>query len=82
MQTAATEIVDLAKESAAAPNLYRIDDPEAAEFSTWCLVESGVRFVQLHSGDTGGWDTHKNMLENHILYCLEQTNRSPDRLPT
>ena len=30
---------------------------------------SGVRFVQLYSGDTNGWDAHKDVLRNHTRYC-------------
>jgi uncharacterized protein (DUF1501 family) len=33
------------------------------------MVEKGVRFVQLYSGDTGGWDAHKDVLQNHSKYC-------------
>ena len=33
------------------------------------LIESGVRFVQLYSGDTVGWDAHDNVLKNHTTYC-------------
>ena len=33
------------------------------------MIEKGVRFVQLYSGDTGGWDAHSNVLENHTKYC-------------
>tara|TARA_B100000686_G_scaffold184777_1_gene191623 strand:- start:143 stop:619 length:477 start_codon:yes stop_codon:yes gene_type:complete len=33
------------------------------------MVESGVRFVQLYSGNTGGWDAHKNVAQNHGDYC-------------
>jgi uncharacterized protein (DUF1501 family) len=32
------------------------------------MIERGVRFVQLYSGDTGGWDAHKNVLTNHSLW--------------
>ena len=79
MQSAAPELVDVSQESTATQKLYGIDDPETAEFGTRCLmarrlVEKGVRFVQLYSGDTGGWDAHKNVLENHSFYC-----RRPDK---
>ena len=74
MQTAAPAVVDVTSETAATQTLYGIDDPETNEFGTRCLmarrlIESGVRFVQLYSGDTGGWDAHENVLENHSLYC-------------
>jgi uncharacterized protein (DUF1501 family) len=33
------------------------------------MIERGVRFVQVYSGGTLGWDAHKNVLENHTEYC-------------
>ena len=33
------------------------------------MIESGVRFVQLYSGNTTGWDAHKDVLKNHNHYC-------------
>jgi uncharacterized protein (DUF1501 family) len=33
------------------------------------MIESGVRFVQLYSGNTTGWDAHKDVLKNHSHYC-------------
>jgi uncharacterized protein (DUF1501 family) len=33
------------------------------------MLERGVRFVQLYSGDTNGWDAHKDVAENHGTYC-------------
>ena len=74
MQMAAPAIVDLSQETRATRELYGVDDPETTEFGTRCLMarrmlERGVRFVQLYSGDTGGWDAHQNVLKNHTLYC-------------
>ena len=74
MQSAAPEIVDITHESDATKKLYGVDDPETQEFGTRCLmarrlIESGVRFVQLYSGDTNGWDAHADVLKNHSLYC-------------
>lgn len=74
MQSAAQEVVDLSRETATTQQLYGIDDDETREFGTRCLlarrmVESGVRFVQLYSGDVGGWDAHSNVLANHTNYC-------------
>ena len=75
MQTAAPEIVDLSRESNAMRKLYALDRRETAEFGTRCLLarrmlESGVRFVQLYSGDTNGWDAHKGILRNHSAWSL------------
>jgi uncharacterized protein (DUF1501 family) len=33
------------------------------------MIERGVRFVQLYSGDTNGWDAHDNVMKNHTEYC-------------
>ncbi len=74
MQSAAPEAVDLSRETAETRRLYGLDDPVASEFGTRCLlarrlVERGVRFVQLYSGDVGGWDAHENVETNHALMC-------------
>ena len=74
MQTSAPEAMDMEDESLATLNLYGIDDPTTREFGTRCLqarrlVERGVRFVQLYSGDTNGWDAHEDVLKNHTEYC-------------
>jgi hypothetical protein len=74
MQAAAPEIVDISRESKATRRLYGIDRAETREFGTRCLLarrmlESGVRFVQLYSGDTNGWDAHEDVLKNHTQYC-------------
>lgn len=74
MQSAAPEIVDLSRETADTHALYGLDVEETREFGQRCLlarrmVERGVRFVQLYSGDTGGWDAHKDVSENHTKYC-------------
>ena len=74
MQSAAPEVVALTSETDATRKLYAIDNKETAEFGTRCLLsrrmlERGVRFVQLYSGDTGGWDAHKNVLQNHTTWC-------------
>ena len=74
MQSAAPDAVDLSKETAATKNLYGIDHPTTQDFGTRCLlarrlIERGVRFVQLYSGDTNGWDAHENVLTNHTAHC-------------
>jgi len=33
------------------------------------MVELGVRFVQLYSGDTNGWDAHSDVVKNHSQLC-------------
>jgi len=74
MQMAAPELTDLSKESAATKALYGLEEPRTAEFGGKCLlarrlVERGVRFVQLWSGDTTGgadWDGHAQCDRNHV----------------
>jgi hypothetical protein len=74
MQAAAPGLVDLGSETEETLQLYGIDRPNTREFGTRCLlarrmVEAGVRFVQLYSGDTNGWDAHENVLSNHGQMC-------------
>ncbi|MCA9056481.1 MAG: DUF1501 domain-containing protein, partial [Planctomycetaceae bacterium] len=74
MQAAAPSLVDLSGETAATLELYGLDQPETREFGTRCLlarrmIERGVRFVQLYSGDTNGWDAHDDVAKNHGRYC-------------
>ena len=75
MQSHAPEVVDLARETAETKALYGLDRKETAEFGTRCLlarrmVERGVRFVQVYSGDTNGWDAHSDLEGNHGKLCL------------
>ena len=74
MQSAAPELVDLADESAATLDLYGLNQKETREFGQRCLlarrmIERGVRFVQVYSGDTNGWDAHNDVAKNHGQYC-------------
>jgi hypothetical protein len=76
MQAHAPEVVDIARETAATRRLYGLDRPETAEFGLRCLlarrmVERGVRFVQLYSGDTNGWDAHSDIVGNHGRLCAQ-----------
>jgi hypothetical protein len=74
MQTAAPAAVDFSDETIETLELYGIDQADTDEFGRRCLlarrlIERGVRFVQLYSGDTNGWDAHNNVLANHGEYC-------------
>jgi hypothetical protein len=74
MQSAAPVAVDLSTESEETKRLYGLDDPRTVEFGTRCLlarrlVERGVRFIQLYSGDVGGWDAHDDVETNHAKMC-------------
>lgn len=74
MQSAAPDLVDLKDESQETLDLYGMDQKETKEFGQRCLlarrmIERGVRFVQVYSGDTNGWDAHNDVLDNHTKYC-------------
>jgi len=75
MQSSTPDLVDLTQESAHTFNQYGIDRPETRDYGQRCLlarrmIERGVRFVQVYSGDTHGWDAHSNVLTNHTDHCL------------
>lgn len=62
MQTAAAEALDLTRETKETKALYGLDDPVTADYGARCLiarrlVERGVRFVQVHTGNQT-WDHH------------------------
>ncbi len=74
MQTEAPDLVDLHAETSQTQAMYGIDQPVTKDFGQRCLlarrmIERGVRFVQLYSGDTNGWDAHTNVKKNHTDYC-------------
>jgi hypothetical protein len=74
MQSAAPTVVDMQDETAETLALYGIGKKRTDEFGRRCLlarrlVERGVRFVQLYSGDTNGWDAHNDVDKNHSEYC-------------
>jgi uncharacterized protein (DUF1501 family) len=73
MQVAAKEALDIASETAATHKLYGIDDPGTRDYGTRCLiarrmVERGVRFVQIHSGDQA-WDHHGGIQKSLPVVC-------------
>jgi hypothetical protein len=73
MQLAATDALDISKETAATLAMYGIDQPDTAEYGTRCLlarrlIERGVRFVQLfHSGQP--WDNHSSIKTSLPSIC-------------
>ncbi len=74
MQSVAPEAVDLDAESSETRRLYGVDDPVTTDFGARCLlarrlIERGVRFVQVFSGDVVGWDAHEDVEENHGRMC-------------
>jgi hypothetical protein len=65
MQTAAKEAVDISQESEATQRLYGLDQPATRDFGSRCLiarrlVERGVRFVQICTGNQT-WDHHNSI---------------------
>jgi hypothetical protein len=74
MQSAAPELADFSKETAATREMYGLDQSTTSSFGGKCLmarrlVERGVRFVQCWSGGTGGemdWDGHKHCDKLHV----------------
>jgi hypothetical protein len=73
MQMSAPEATDIGSESEATKKLYGLDDPVSADFGGRCLlarrlVERGVRFVQVWSGNgmnATDWDGHIACDKNH-----------------
>jgi hypothetical protein len=73
MQTAAKEALDLTQESAETKKLYGLDDPATQDYGTRCLlarrlVERGVRFVQIFTGNQR-WDHHASIKVNLPSAC-------------
>ena len=73
MQTAATEALDISKETKATQELYGIHEDATREYGTRCLiarrlVERGVRFVQLFLAGQP-WDNHSNLSTDLPSIC-------------
>jgi hypothetical protein len=73
MQLAAKEALDISGESDATKQLYGIDQKETQDFGTRCLiarrlVERGVRFVQIYTGNQS-WDHHGSILKGLPAAC-------------
>ncbi len=74
MQSAAPDLVDMSDESEQTRRMYGLERSTTRSFGERCLlarrlVERGVRFVQVYSGDTNGWDAHSDVLKNHTQLC-------------
>jgi hypothetical protein len=78
MQMAATDALDLGKESAATREAYGMNDERTASYGTRCLmarrlVERGVRLVQIYiEGQI--WDNH-NKIRQGLEYACGKTDR-------
>ena len=75
MQTAAKEALDISSESEATKKLYGLDRKETEEFGARCLiarrlVERGVRFVSLFTGNQT-WDHHSSILTGLPSACAQ-----------
>ena len=73
MQTAASEAMDISKETKATFELYGIDKPESEEYGKRCLiarrlVERGVRFVQIYTRNQF-WDHHGSIRTSLPAAC-------------
>lgn len=73
MQVAAKDALDISQETEATHKLYGLDDPETREYGTRCLiarrlVERGVRFVQIHTGNQT-WDHHGGIVTGLPKIC-------------
>ena len=74
MQTAASDVADLAQETEATRRCYGLDRELTRPFGQKCLlarrlVERGVRFVQVYCNDE--WDAHGSITTNHAPRCAE-----------
>ncbi|WP_425617702.1 DUF1501 domain-containing protein [Anatilimnocola sp. NA78] len=75
MQTAAREALDLSQETEETKRLYGIDQTETRDWGSRCLlarrlVERGVRFVQVCSGNQH-WDHHSGIHTSLPLRCKQ-----------
>src|SRR5262245_27565564 len=73
MQVAAKEALDVSRESKAVHRMYGLDDLITREYGTRCLiarrlVERGVRFVQIFTGDQD-WDHHNGIVAGLPKMC-------------
>ncbi len=73
MQVAAKEALDLSQESEATHRMYGLDVKETADYGSRCLiarrlVERGVRFVQVHTGNQT-WDHHGGIEKGLPTVC-------------
>lgn len=75
MQSTVPDVVDINKESAATRAAYGIGTAETNDYGVNLLrarrlVENGVRFIQVVSGQAGGkyndWDAHTDLEGNHL----------------
>ena len=73
MQSSVPRVMDITKESKATLELYGVNDKKTEAFGQQCLlarrlIESGVRFVEV---TTGNWDHHSNLKSRLASSCGE-----------
>ena len=73
MQLAAKDALDIEQESESTKRLYGLDNPACKEFGSRCLiarrlVERGVRFVSLFTGNQT-WDHHSGIMASLPASC-------------
>src|SRR5579862_1225697 len=78
MQLAATDALDLSKESAATKEMYGFDDERTASYGRRCLmarrlVERGVRLIQVYI-ESQIWDNH-NEIRKGLEYACGKTDK-------
>jgi hypothetical protein len=78
MQMAASDALDVGKESEATREAYGLNDPQTASYGKRCLmarrlVERGVRFVQLYI-ESQIFDSHDN-LQTSLNYACGKTDK-------
>lgn len=79
MQLAATETLDLSRETEATQKLYGLDNPTTQGYGLRCLmarrlVEHGVRFVQIFppvKPQNQPWDAHGNVKTDNEKICAQ-----------
>lgn len=73
MRSAAPDVFDIDRETAATKTAYGIDQKPTAAFGKSCLLarrlaEAGVRFITVSSGQV--WDQHSNLVDGHNKNAL------------
>lgn len=76
MQSEVPQAIDLSDESQETRDLYGIDDAKTSKFGRKCLlarrlIEKGVRFIQVYSGN---WDSHDYIERAHgsLIKAVDQ----------
>ena len=65
MQTEAAEVFDISRETEATREAYGTGPIGRQLLMTRRLLERGVRFIQLYSGNFQPWDNHSNLEKDH-----------------